>query len=128
MIYLDTSFLISWLIKDDLHHKKALDIVGEIQEDVFVTLDVLKEFLTVVTYKSSSEAALALFDIIYSGKFVQIVQETSEGFEETIETHRSLRYHKFSYVDCSLIAVARTMQCKVLTFDKELGKAVESLR
>lgn len=128
MIFLDTSFLIGYLVKEDPHHKKALEAAEQLNNEVFVTYDVLKEFVTVVTYKSSSEMATKFFDLIYSNDFIKIANDWNDSFKETMIFFQSLGRHKFSYVDCSLIAMATELECTVLTFDKKLEQAINAIR
>ncbi|MDP4007677.1 MAG: PIN domain-containing protein [Candidatus Peregrinibacteria bacterium] len=125
MIFADTSFLIGYLIEEDPHHEKALEIAATIEDDLLVTHDVLKEFVTVVTYKSSSEVAFALFTAVKSSYFIQVMNEVEGHFEETMAIFDLLGHHKFSYTDCSLIAIAQMLEGEVLTFDKRLEKALE---
>lgn len=127
MIFLDTSFLIGYLIKEDPHHKKALEIAARLNDEVFVTYDILKEFVTVVTYKSSSETATRFFALIDSNGFIKIARDQNDNFRETMMVFRALGKHKFSYVDCSLIAMAAELECTVLTFDKKLERALGNL-
>lgn len=127
MIFLDTSFLIGYLVKEDPHHKKALEVAERLNDEVFVTYDVLKEFVTVVTYKSSSEMALKLFDVIDSNDFIKVAKDWNEDFKKTMILFQSLGKHKFSYVDCSLITLVQALECTVLTFDKKLEQALNAI-
>lgn len=129
MIFLDTAFLYAYLVKEDVHHRAAVNKALELNdENIYVTRDVLKELVTVLTYNISSEVAITLFDyIITSGSF-RVAEEKNEYFEEAMMIFRSLGKHKFSYVDCSLITLVQALECTVLTFDKKLERALNAIR
>lgn len=125
MIFLDTAFLYAYLVKEDVHHKEALKIAKRLEGEIFVTLDVIKELVTVVTYKISSEAAIQFFNFAKSNEFFRIIGGVEGLFGETMEVFERLERHKLSYVDCSLVAIAHMFDCEIVTFDKELQKVLE---
>lgn len=125
MIFLDTSFLFGYLVKDDPHHMVAVNLSSEIEDAAFITPDILKELVTVATYRISSDAAIKLFNAILDSESIKVIGEIENHINLTMEIFSSLGNHKLSYVDCSLIAVAQMLECRVLTFDKELEKALQ---
>lgn len=125
MIFLDTSFLFGYLVKDDPHHMAAVNLSSEIEDAAFITPDILKELVTVATYRISSDAAIKLFNAILDSESIKVIGEIENHINLTMEIFSSLGNHKLSYVDCSLIALAQMLECRVLTFDKELEKALQ---
>ena len=131
MIFLDTSFIYAYLVKGDIHHNEALKLFNSFEDGVTfkLTQDVLKELLTVATYKISSLDAIKLFDYVFTNVdvFEIVYDDYSKNFDETMVVFKSLGKHKFSYTDCSLLAFAKSLRCTVLTFDKNLEKALKVL-
>lgn len=130
MILLDTSFLIGLLVDDDPHNKNALKIFTDFDEDVIFRIpqDVIKEFITVITYKKSSSYAVHLFEfILQSDDFEIIHDDYSENYEDTIKLLKNLKPHKMSFTDCSLLAFKQAINCEVLTFDENLKKALQEI-
>ena len=124
MVLLDTSFLIAYFRKEDVHHASALKWIPRLDEDrPYIPFSVFQELLTVLTYKLSSEEAIQIGDLLLSADSPAQILKLDEGyFKETVGLFRKLIPHRFSYVDVLLIFLHRELEIPVLTFDKKLEK------
>jgi predicted nucleic acid-binding protein len=126
MILCDTSFLIGYFSYHDVHHSRALDLTKGIDWDkVVVTKTIFEELMTVLTVKYSLELALEAGKIIMDPKQAFKFLRIDEGFFEDVwQEFKSRGPHRFSFVDMSLITLAKTMDAKVLSFDEKLNTAI----
>lgn len=120
MIFLDSSVVISYKIKDDINHAKAVKIIKKIMEydRIIVSEYVFAEVVTVLSLKESLKAAVDVGKGLRKAKEVEILKLGNlfeQAWEIFIEKGKYL-----SFVDCSSIAVMRNMGIKkIATFDKD---------
>jgi len=124
MLLLDTSFIVALFIEKDNLHKKALSLLPKIEEEnCFITEDIVKELITVLNYKHSTNETIDIMDKLKKeDSFIQILPEILGIFEQTFDVFKKLPSHKFSYADCLLISLSEFYNAKILTFDKKLNK------
>lgn len=125
MVITDTSFLYAFFNKADFHHKDALSLNKKFEDEVlFAPIEVIEELLTSITRKVSSDSAVRVVKDIFDNEAVTILSSNDFVFDKGWETFKKLSPHKFSFVDCMLISIAKESEATVLTFDKEIQKAL----
>jgi len=118
----DTSFLISLLDIDDINHKKALEIISDLEiwnyaNKFFINDIILNETYTVLNYKKwfefleKLEAFFDQIEIIY----------LSWNNEEYISFFKLIEW-KVSVADSSVLYDSFKYNQEMLTFDKEMIK------
>lgn len=130
MILLDTSFLVGYFQKGDVHHQKAIALRNTLrsdQDDLQIPLAIFEELMTVITNKVGSEEAVLLGKYLLSEQSpLSIIPFSEQHFSKTWQTFQKLSPHTFSFVDCLLITLSKQYQCPVLTFDKALTSVLSS--
>ena len=125
MVICDTSFLYAFFNKYDFHHKEALEFAKQYSdENLFAPVEVIQELLTTLTRKSLSEHAITVVESIFDSEAITIINSNELAFDKSWNTFKKLSPHKFSFVDCLLISLAKDSEGTILTFDKELLKAI----
>jgi len=120
MIFLDSSVIISYKIKDDVNNDKAVKIIKKIMEydRIVVSEYVFAEVVTVLSMQESLKAAVDVGERLKNAKEVEILK-LEKLFEETWEIFREKGKY-LSFVDCSSIAIMKNMGIKkIATFDKD---------
>lgn len=122
MVILDTSFLVAFFRKEDHHHAKARVLAKKhAGEQMIMTFLVMQEFMGILNRKSSTELAVKVIQLLLKeGSDVQLFKLDEANLEPTLELFGRLKPHDFSYVDVSLIHLAREFECEVLSFDQKL--------
>lgn len=124
----DTSFLVSLLDIDDINHKKALEIISDLEiwnykNKFFINDIILNETYTVFNYKKwfefleKLEAFFDQIELIY----------LSWNNEEYISFFKMILW-KVSVADSSVLYDSFKHNLKILTFDKEMIKLSEKYR
>lgn len=126
MVILDTSFLFALFVEQDTAHQKALHLAKSLnQESAFCSFLVFQELMTLMMSKLSAVSASKIgADILAQDSGIQILKIDQEYFEETVDLFESLAPHKLSFVDVSLLILAKNLEAKVLTFDQGLDLAL----
>ncbi|QQR54682.1 type II toxin-antitoxin system VapC family toxin [Candidatus Peregrinibacteria bacterium] len=125
---LDTSFIFAYFNSVDSLHKKARHIFkSSAEEPHFVSFLVYQELLTLMTSRFSSKEAIQLSEILLSeDSGIQLLKMDEEYFEESVALFEELSPHKLSFVDISLLVLAKNLEAKVLTFDERLVRALNA--
>lgn len=131
MIFLDSSFLIAYKIENDVHHQKAKILMEKIIKNEFgkpiISDYIFDEVITVIFGKSKShELAIETGkELINSFNIINIEESLfKESWNEFIKQKET----KFSFTDCSILALMNAHKIQNLaTFDEEFNK-VGSLR
>jgi predicted nucleic acid-binding protein len=128
MVILDTSFLVAYFREMDVHHAKALQRAEELRgEKMVITFLVFQELASILNRKVSTEFATSVTRKLLSpDSNIELFKLDESFFEEVLELYGKLGPHSFSYVDVSLIHLSKELELSVLTFDKELEKALSS--
>ncbi|MCD6482812.1 MAG: PIN domain-containing protein [Candidatus Aenigmarchaeota archaeon] len=123
MKVVDSSFLVALFLPEDVNHKKAKEIFEK--EDLFmVPFDIIKETLTVITYKKGIEYSSKIWDFISSSNSFEIALGSSE---KIVNFYLSLK-KKISFFDASVLYFALTNKAEPCTSDKQLMKVWKTLR
>ena len=127
MVILDTSYLFSLFQEEDDFHQKALGLSEKLDDEVsYITFLVFQELLTLITSRFSSAEAIRVADILNSERSpVQFLKLDEEYFDDTLALFKKLSPHRFSFVDVSLMVLAKNMEARVLTFDERLDRACQ---
>ncbi|MDP2691605.1 MAG: PIN domain-containing protein [bacterium] len=121
MILLDTSFLYAFFQKNDVHHKKAVELAGQKELNApIIPIEVFEELMTVITSRKSSQEAIKTGNFLFSEESPVEVKEEHTPFEKVWQEFQQLSPHDLSYTDCVLITEAKRFGCDVLTFDKNI--------
>ena len=118
----DTSFLISLLDIDDINHKKALEIISDLEvwnyaNKFFINDIILNETYTVLNYKKWFEF-LEKLEIFFDQ--IEVIY-LSWNNEEYISFFKLIEW-KVSVADASVLYDSFKYNQKMLTFDKEMIK------
>jgi predicted nucleic acid-binding protein len=120
MIFLDSSVIIAYKIKNDVNHAKAVKIIKRISEcdRVIVSEYVFAEVVTVLSLKENLKTAVNVGKGLRNAKEVEIL-EVGNLFEEAWKIFRE-KGKCLSFVDCSSIAIMKNMGItRIATFDKD---------
>jgi len=120
-VFVDTSYYIAVLIKDDAFHGQALRLGRALSEELFVTTDpALTEVLAYVARRGSHTRALALELVheIRSSPAVTIIRQTPELFDAGLDLYGRRLDKAYSLTDCmSMVICRRRRIADVLTHD-----------
>ena len=125
MVFLDTSFIISYLNKRDRNHIKSKNIISKIISGDYGNV-CISDYVF-------SECATVLFKLFKDIKKTEILCNRlkedlifyidKDTFEETFKIFTKQKNTSFSFVDCSIIALMKSNNIKYLaTFDKDFEK------
>lgn len=124
MIIIDTSYIIAFLSEKDFHHKKTVEFISQLEEDLFAPIEVIQELITTLSRKVSSRYAIEVVTSILENNSINIIHSHELTFDNAWKTFKKMNPHKFSFVDCILITLAKKSDATILTFDKDLLKAL----
>jgi len=126
MIFLDSSFIISIEVETDQNHKRALEIQEKVIRGEFgpiVISDYVFDEVITVTFgktKDLNKTSLVGENLRNSLKIIKIDNET---FENTWEIFKNQKNTKFSFTDCSILALMEKEDIKnIATFDEDFKK------
>lgn len=124
MVILDTSFLFAYFNKKDTNHKKAVLLASELNNyTAFLPVEVFEELMTVITYKISSKEAVKVGQLLLDyDSPVKFMHSDEKTFKLSWKLFQDMGTHKFSFIDCILITLAKEFQCQIFTFDKKMDK------
>lgn len=126
MIFVDSSIFIAYGMKDDINHKRAVELVGKMASGRYgsmVTSDyVFDETVTTIFSSSKSmEKAVLAGNIIKES--IEILKIDEGVFEDSWKMFKSQKASRFSFTDCTSIATIRASGVKDLaSFDKEFER------
>lgn len=123
MIIIDTSVLVSYEIEDDINHDKAVTLMAKIAGDKFgepITTDYIFDETVTVTYTRSKLLGKAVFAGEKMRTNSRLLEIDKDLFDEAWKLFKSQKKSKFSFTDCTTVAVARSNRIDYLaTFDRE---------
>ncbi|MFA5855515.1 MAG: PIN domain-containing protein [Candidatus Gracilibacteria bacterium] len=127
MVILDTSFLFAFFNETDEHHAEAVRLTPSLEGDlIYFPFLVFQELMTLIMSRYSSSEAVRISEILLDGEFpAQIFKVDIDYLKESVALFRELGQHKLSFVDVSLIVLAREFSAKVITFDRGLKTALQ---
>ena len=127
MIFLDTSFLVAYIVEKDTNHEKAVSLMKEIVEgehgSAITSEYVFEETVTVVLVRSRSlESAVKTGDIIKES--IPVLDVGNNVFEASWKRFRNQKNTKFSFTDCTILEMVESNHLdKLATFDREFEGA-----
>ena len=129
MIVLDSSFLVAYHNTRDTHHKAAAEVMARFLDGEWgrgLLLEyVFLEVVTVLMARCGARVASDVADVLLAARELDLVP-CSELFIEAVETFRSQKQTRLSFVDATIVNVARDRaHGLVATFDRELASVRE---
>lgn len=122
MILLDTSVIISFFNEEDVLHAKAVEKFTEFEKEgrnLAVSSYILNEAATVMLRKGGLERAKRTLDFLMDYERLEIFHVDEQGFFETVAAFRA-QDDGLSFVDCSIVWMAKAHGFEIATFDKNL--------
>ena len=119
MIFVDSSFLIARLIKNDKNHERALSIETQLNEKRYINNTVLTETLNSFTNVGGNlgkQLFLALTEIN------ELIYLSQEDYEKSLDIY--LHYDSsINYADCTILESMEKLGLnKIVTFDSDFEK------
>lgn len=123
--FVDTSFYQALISDRDQHHVTASRIVQSVRETVVTTQWVLVELLNSCAKEPRLRAyAVALVDRISISTATEVVNVTSQQFDEGLRLYRTRMDKGWGLVDCiSFQTMWERKITRVLTFDEHFEQA-----
>lgn len=125
MIIVDSSFLVAFFNSEDDCHDKAIQEMkkyDEKKEEFMITEHILGETATVILYKKGLDAAKEFLDFAQQKCFIQGWE--NDDFQATLKYFKNQK-HQLSYIDASIVFLARFLQCPVATYDEDIIKEIK---
>lgn len=123
MIFLDSSFLVSVEVENDQNHERAIEIMDEIIKGKFgntIISDYIFDETLTVTFgrtKDLSKAVLVGEKLKDSAEIIYVGQKI---FEEAFNIFKFQKNTRFSFTDCTILALMRWHGIKnIATFDED---------
>lgn len=130
MILLDSSFLVAYLNSLDENHERAVEIAKRIDEGDYgvpaITDYIFSEVVTVMLLRVRDVSKVAsIGDQLL--RAVQLIEVSREAFDVAWRIFKEQEKPRFSFTDCTSIAVCKLHGIpKIATFDKDFRR-VEGL-
>ena len=125
MTILDSSVWISFLDKNDSQHKKAENIMEEMDCDIAVPEYVIIEVCTVLLKKTNKKIADGFIEIAFDNQNTRVLFFNEHFFNLFINNFKNIQNKNLSFIDTALLYLSKTY--KIITFDKNLQKAIDKL-
>lgn len=125
MIVLDSSFLVAYHNSRDAHHEAAAEAMARFLDGEWghgLLLEyVFLEVVTVLIARRGPQVAAEVAEMLLAARELDLVP-CSELFIEAVETFRRQKKTRLSFVDATIVNVARDRaDGLVATFDRELA-------
>jgi len=121
---LDSSVWVALYLDNDTQHDKAKHFFSRLTGRLYLTYGVVSEVATILTYKhSKAQADLFLDFVTQNSEIVWLESPTNEDVKyfQTISV-------RISFIDASLVRLAKALQVPLITFDKQLARLVKQTR
>jgi len=130
MIVLDSSFLVAYHNRRDVHHGAAaatMERLAAAEWGPALLLEyVFLEVVTVLLARRGLDVAVRVATILLQARDVEFVP-SSDLFLDVLETFRAQRHGRLSFTDAAIVTVARNRDARfVATFDRDFRR-VEGL-
>ncbi|MCD6149611.1 PIN domain-containing protein [bacterium] len=126
MTILDSNIWIAFFNENDNQHKKAEKVIKELgSNSVVVPEYIVTEIASILCFKAGKEVANDFIKNIIDNKDIKILLSNKLFFSNVIDNFVNLDGHKLSFIDMAILYLSKTYE--VITFDKNLGKAIKSL-
>jgi predicted nucleic acid-binding protein len=123
MIVLDSSFLIAFKVKNDVHHERAEALMKQVVLERYgrpvITDYIFDETVTSIFVRSKSLASAVEYgeELLHSLEIVEVDQSL---FLEAWKIFASQKNSELSFTDATTIAVVNTNdRTKIATFDRD---------
>lgn len=123
-LILDSCVWIAYLDKDDLHHEKASGVFALLKERVILPEYIVLEICTFLIKKKRGHLAREFIYMALKNDALRFLSSDPEQFFSFMCAFQEQKIDILSFVDASLLFLSKTY--RVLTFDKELEKAITS--
>ena len=123
-IFLDTSYLLALIRKNDARHENALTASAK-YDGPFITTDlVLVELANCLSQPPYRATAVAIIEKIRSDRNTKVVSFDSEGMEKALALYKGRPDKAWGLVDCFSFVVMKERRLKVaLCFDEHFKQA-----
>jgi len=126
MTILDSNVWVAFFDKDDSFHRKAVQIVSNLQERIVLPEYVLLEVTTVLSRKAGKSSADIFLQKVFANRDVQVLSSSQQFLDEVVQLYLSRTNKKLSFVDYALLYLSGKMN--VVTFDKDLKKELAKMK
>lgn len=123
-VFLDTSYLLALIRKNDARHEAALT-ASAIHSGPFITTDlVLVELANCLAQPPYRATAVAIIEKIRSDRNTKVVPFDSEGMQQALALYKGRPDKAWGLVDCFSFVVMKKRRLKVaLCFDEHFRQA-----
>jgi len=126
VLILDSSFLIAFHNKNDVHHAAASRVMEDLlereNEQALLLEYVFLEVVTVLLARRGLAVATAVARVLLEAREVEFVP-CSEFFQEILETFRTQKETALSFTDAAIVTVARRQKgSEIVTFDRDFRR------
>lgn len=129
LIFLDTSFIIACKIENDHHHERSfliLEKIGNGEIGTPVISDYIFDEVVSVMLRKTKDLLLAEDLGVILKSSMRIINITEEIFESAWQIFKEQKDTKFSFTDCTVLALMKEKSIKNLaTFDKDFKRVKE---
>lgn len=122
MVILDSSIIVAYFRNNEIDHARAKKIFRE-HQTLFIPNFVLSEVLTVLKMKEGFEAAAGAIEFLVNSDDIEIVYINEDMFDSSIGYFVANK-NSLSFVDTLLLKLANSEKIPLLTFDRELERAI----
>ncbi|MGI0086311.1 MAG: type II toxin-antitoxin system VapC family toxin [Nitrososphaerales archaeon] len=125
MIALDSSFLIAFKVRNDVHHEKSSALMKEVASEVFgkpfITDYIFDETVTGIFVRSKNlKLAIEYGNELLTS--LEIFEIDEEAFREAWRTFSGQRSSELSFTDSTTVAVMNMYHVsRIATFDGDFG-------
>ena len=125
-VFIDSSVFIALLNKDDSLHKKAVDLIKNMQENGLEPITsnfVLNEVITVLSLRVNKKTALFFAEFSHAKDSALNVISVGEKIEnKAIDYLKKIKSKNISFCDCTILAILDLFEIKnIATFDKDFN-------
>jgi predicted nucleic acid-binding protein len=127
---IDSGALLAMIDASDTHHLAAASFVRSNKSAVFYLTDtVFSETMVLIKARLGIDPAVELGERIMNSSHFQVVNLTAKDRRVTWEIFSSYTDKGWSYVDCSILAIARRLSVpKIFAFDRHFDQMTELIR
>jgi len=126
MIILDSNVWVAFFYEDDSQHKKAEKIIKELGLFIVVPEYVIAEVSSVLCLRASKKISNDFLENIFDNENIEILLSNKTFFDDVVENFKNAKSKKLSFIDTALLKLSESY--RVITFDKDLEKAIEQFK
>ncbi len=123
-VFIDTSFVIALINKNDLYHDKAIELSIKYEDYPLITTDVVLLEIGNAMAKKFKQEAIKIIETFQDSDAVRIVEFNFTLFEKAFEMYKKYNDKTWGIVDClSFIVMQENNVVNALTSDKHFKQA-----